>query len=77
MPSHVILKIEAHTRQGIKNEPSKTCRRQPLRSLIDMVCLGRPGDFKFFKGCLPQILLGQFLNALTRMLLILKSVFQR
>ena len=77
MPSHVILKIEAHTRQGIKNGPSKTCRRQPLRSLIDMVCLGRPGDFKFFKGCLPQILLGQFFNALTRMLLILKSVFQR
>ena len=77
MPSHVILKIEAHTRQGIKNGPSKTCRREPLRSLIDMVCLGRPGDFKFFKGSLPQILLGQFLNALTRMLLILKSVFQR
>ena len=24
-------------------------------------CLGRPYHFKFFKGCLPQILLGPFL----------------
>ena len=24
--------------------------------------LSRPYDFKFFKGCLPQILLGPFLN---------------
>ena len=30
-----------------------------------MVCLGRPYHFKFFKGCLPQILLGPFLNYLT------------
>ena len=30
-----------------------------------MVCLGRPFHFKFFKGCLPQILLGPFLNTLT------------
>ena len=27
-----------------------------------MVCLGRPCHFKFFKGFLPQILLGSFLN---------------
>ena len=27
--------------------------------------LGRPYHFKFFKGCLPQILLGPFLNTLT------------
>ena len=27
-----------------------------------MVCLSRPYPFKFFKGCLPQILLGPFLN---------------
>ena len=25
-------------------------------------CLGRPYHFKFFKDCLPQILLGPFLN---------------
>ena len=27
--------------------------------------LGKPYPFKFFKGCLPQILLGPFLNTLT------------
>ena len=40
-----------------KNGPSKICGRQPLKKLN-----GYP--FKFFKGCLPQILLGPFLNAL-------------
>ena len=30
--------------------------------LSDMVCLGRACHFKFFKGCLPQISLGPFLN---------------
>ena len=33
-----------------------------------MVCLGRPYYFNFFKGCLPQILLGVFLNTLTQMI---------
>ena len=32
-----------------------------------MVCLGIPYYFKLFKGCLPQILLGPFLNTLTQM----------
>ena len=31
-----------------------------------MVCLSRPYFFIFFRGCLPQILLGPFLNALSR-----------
>ena len=30
-----------------------------------MVRLGRPYHFKYFKGCLPQFLLGPFLNTLT------------
>ena len=34
-----------------------------------MICLGRPYHFKFFKGCLPQILLGPFLNTLTDLFL--------
>ena len=34
-----------------------------------MVCLGRPYYFNFFIGCLPQILLGSFLNTLTQMTL--------
>ena len=29
------------------------------------ICLNRPYHFKFFKGCLPQILLGSFLNTLS------------
>ena len=31
----------------------------------DMVTLGRPYHFKFFKDCLLEILLGSFLNPLT------------
>ena len=34
-----------------------------------MVCLNRPYNFKFFKGCLPQILPGLFLNTLSRIFL--------
>ena len=36
----------------------------------DMVCLSRPYDFKLFKGCLPQILLGPFLNTLSHILVL-------
>ena len=32
-----------------------------------VVCLSRPYSFKFFKGCLSQILLGPFLNTLSLM----------
>ena len=35
----------------------------------DMICLGRPYHFKFFKGCLPQILLGPFLNTFSHKVL--------
>ena len=30
--------------------------------------LGRPYPFKLFKGCLPQILLGRFLNTLSHII---------
>ena len=49
---------------------SKICGRQPLKNLKgwwDMVCLSRPYPFKLFKGCLPQILLGPFMNTLSHM----------
>ena len=36
-----------------------------------MVCLGRTYDFRFFKGCLPQILLGPFLNILYHLMLVI------
>ena len=32
--------------------------------------LGRPYTFKFFEGCLSQILLGPFLNTLSQMILL-------
>ena len=35
------------------------CRRQPLKNLKGY---GLPYLFKSFKGCLPQILIGSFLN---------------
>ena len=33
-----------------------------------MVCLSKPYPFKFFKGCLPQVLLGPFLNTLSHII---------
>ena len=33
-----------------------------------MVCLSRAYHSKFFKGCLPQILFGPFLNTLTHII---------
>ena len=51
-----------------KNGPSEICGRQPLKNLV-MVCLNRPYHFKFFKGCLPQISLGPFLNTLSHLFL--------
>ena len=41
-----------------KNGPSKICGKQPLKSLI-----------RFFKGCVPQSLLGPFLNTFTNIML--------
>ena len=40
-----------------------------LKNWSDMVCLSRPYPYplKFFKGCLPQILHGPFLNTLPHM----------
>ena len=42
-----------------KNGPREVCRRQPLKNL-------KWYHFKFFKGCLPQISLGPFLNTLSQ-----------
>ena len=46
-----------------KNRPSKICGRQPLKNFKEYGLL-EADFFKFFKGCLPQILLGPFLNIL-------------
>ena len=46
---------------ALKNGSGKTCRGQPLTHLKWCGQLQQ----KIFKGCLPQILLGSFLNALS------------
>ena len=40
-----------------------------------MVCLGRPHQFKFVKGCFAQLLLGPFLNTLSQMYLGVKHLW--
>ena len=42
-----------------------------------MVCLRRPYQFKFFKGCLPQILLGPFLNTSSHLFVLNLDDFER
>ena len=39
--------------------------------------LSGPYHFKFFKGCLPQILLGSFLNTLNHMIFLIKTFLRR
>ena len=71
------------TNKRDKNGPSKICARQPLKSLklyglLDMVWpYSRPYHFKFVKGCLPQVLLGLFLNTLPQMHLIINMMRDR
>ena len=51
--------------KAFKNGPSKICGRQPLKNLLVYGLFKQPYPFKFFKGCLPQILLGLLLNTLS------------
>ena len=51
--------------KAFKNGPSKNYGRQPSKNL--KLCLTRPYSFFiFFKGCLPQVFLGPFLNTLSQ-----------
>ena len=43
----------------------------------DMIWRSRPCHFQFFKDCLPQILLGPFLNTLTQIFLQANSQIQK
>ena len=53
-----------------KDGQSKICGRQPLKNFEGVwSALGIPYPFKFFKGCLPQILLGPFLNPLPHLIM--------
>ena len=51
-----------------KNRPSKTGGRQPLKAYV--LLEADHTQFQFFKGCLPQILLGLFLNTLAQKCLV-------
>ena len=58
-----LLKLQARKGSNkwnkvFKNGPSKICGRQPLKNLSGYGCLSKQYPFKFFKGCLLQILLG-------------------
>ena len=44
-----------------KNRPSKILGRQPY-----LKCYGLLYQLKLFKGCLPQVLLGPFLNTVSQ-----------
>ena len=48
-----------------KNGPNKICGKQSLKKLR-LYGPYRPYHLKFFKGCLPQILPGPFLNTLLK-----------
>ena len=41
----------------------------------NMICLGRPYHFQYFKGCLPQTLLHLFLNTLSHMYIYKTSIY--
>ena len=43
----------------------KVFKMDQIKFVEDNLCLNRPYPFKFCKGCLPQILLGSFLNTLS------------
>ena len=52
-----------------RTDQVKFMEENPSKIWGDMVCLSRPYSFKFFKGCLSQILLGPFLNTLSHFIL--------
>ena len=54
-----------------KNGPSNTCGRQPFKKFEVMWSAIQT---KFFKGCLPKISLGPFLNDVTHLYVILQSI---
>ena len=54
----------------LQNGPSKICGRQPLKNLKGFGLLQVDHTpLNFVKGCLPQMLLGPYLNTLSHMIL--------
>ena len=57
----ILILIEKYEWDKVfKNGSSKICERQPLKNW-------KADFYQFFKGCLPQILLGPFLNTVSHM----------
>ena len=50
-----------------KNGPSEICGRQPLKIFWKYAFLKETMSLQFFKICLPQTLLGPFLNTLSHL----------
>ena len=62
----ILFTKQIYMRQNIQECTKKNLRKTTL-IWGDIVCLSRPYHFKFFKGRLPQMLLGPFLNILSKM----------
>ena len=57
------------------HQPKITFNKFTMKPSI--ICLSRPYHFKFFKGCLPQNLLGPFLDNLIHLLNALNQIFNQ
>ena len=66
--SHGLLLLTHIWDKVFKNGSSKICGRQPLKKLKGYGVLEQTISLQIFKGCLPQILLGIFLNTLSHLL---------
>ena len=55
---------------ALKNGLNKICERQPIKIWRGLFCLKQNIPLKFSKGCLPQFLLGQFLNTSSHIFLL-------
>ena len=66
-PFYTYSKTESEWDKVFKNRQSKTCGRQPLKKLMGYDLFKQTISLQIFKGSLLQILLGPFLNTLSRM----------
>ena len=60
----LLIPLKNKWKKVFKNGPSKICGRQPLKDLkwYEVKSFKQTIPLQFFKGCLPQILLGQTWN---------------
>ena len=58
-----------------KNGPSEICGRQPLKNFKGYSLLKQTITLQIFKGCIPKIILGPFLNTLSQMMKVWQNSF--